>query len=291
MYRILFLLLCVTPTSLMAANIRVVPDVLPLRVNTPVTLTVYADVVHEVVNAVEASLIFDEKLTYLDASDTDSSVLFWIKYPAVCSGKTVCFSGIAPGGFTGPSHVLASLTFVPKQVGTTTVSFDSIQVLRHDGKGSPVPVATESVHFYIEAELLGAITPATAVDTEPPEAFTTEIVSNPTIHDGAYVIVFETKDKQTKIVSYLIKEYFHPWLQWFTPWRPAESPYVLHDQTLSSYIAVRAVDEAGNERVMIVKPSQSLSVPPHYSITTLALVFAGGGISVYRRHRRRRKYK
>lgn len=259
MWRLFLLLVCVVPFSLEAATVRVVPDVLPVRVGTPVTLTLYVDTPDEVINAMEASFNYEQKLSFVDASDTNSSLLFWITYPSVCTVSTVCLSGIAPGGFTGTSHVIAALTFMPQEVGTTTVSFDPIVILRHDGKGSSVPVTTEPIQLYIEGALSGDA-PVTYVDTEPPEAFTSQIISDPDAHDGAYVLIFETKDKQTNVVSYYIKEYVHPWMAWLAPWQKASSPYQLKDQSLESHVLVMAVDEAGNERIMSIQPQNPVSM-------------------------------
>jgi hypothetical protein len=40
--------------------------------------------------------------------------------------------------------------------------------------------------------------------------------------------------------------------------KKAESPYVLEDQSLRSYVVVKAVDKAGNERVEILYPRRIL---------------------------------
>jgi hypothetical protein len=282
MWRVFLLLLCIAPLSLEAATVRVVPDVVPVRVGTPVTLTLYADVQDEVVNAIEASFNHDQKLRFVDASDNDSSVLFWIRYPSVCTVSMVCFSGIAPGGFTGMSQGIASLTFMPIETGTTTVSFSPIVILRHDGKGSTVPVVAEPVQLYIEAAFPGAIAPVTYSDTEPPEAFNTQIITDPDVYDGAHVLIFDTKDKQTKVVSYFVKEYTHPLIAWFAPWHKAQSPYRLRDQQLQSYVAVMAVDEAGNERLMSIEPRNPSSMKLVYS-SVLSIVVVILSIILYRR--------
>lgn len=283
MWRLFLVLLCAVPFSLEAATVRVVPDVLPVRVGTPVTLTLYVDTQDEVVNAVETSFNHDQKLSFVDASDNNSSVLFWIRYPSVCTATTICLSGIAPGGFTGTSHSIAALTFMPNEVGTTTISFGPIVILRHDGKGSPVLVTAEPIQVYIEEALPGAIAPVTYTDTEPPEAFTTKIISDTDVYGGAHVLIFETKDKQTKVVSYYVKEYIHPWLAWFTPWYEASSPYLLRDQTLQSYITVVAVDEAGNERNMSVQPKSPWSPNVLMVVSVCILLFIIVSSILYRR--------
>jgi hypothetical protein len=285
MWRFLLLTLFILPLSLEAASIRIVPDVLPVRVGTPVTLTVYADVVEDTVNAIDAVFVYDEALTFVDATDNDSSVLFWITYPTLCTSTTVCLSGIAPGGFTGPAHIIASLTFMPQTVGTTTVSLDPVSLLAHDGKGTAVPVSHPPLTLFVEEPLPGAIAPVTYTDTEPPEAFTPEVIADPDVYDGAYVLVFETKDKQTKIVSYYVKEYTNPIVAWFAPWRVAQSPYQLTDQSLQSFVAVKAVDEAGNERTMVVQPKTPYAIPHRYWIAVFISLLS---IAMYLWYYRRR---
>ena len=283
MWRFFLLVLCIAPASLEAATVRMVPDVVPVRVGTPVTLTIYADVAYEVVNAVEASVIHDETLSFVDASDNDSSVLFWVKYPSPCSKTTVCLSGIAPGGFTGTSRVIASLTFMPMQIGTSTISFDPFTILKHDGKGSPVYVSAEPLHLLVEEALQGAIAPVTYTDIESPEAFTPLITSDVDVFDGAFILIFETKDKQTKVVSYRVKEYRYPFFSWLTSWQDAQSPYKLNDQSLQSYIAVTAIDEAGNERTMVIQPKTSSEMTTVYIVIGFIILFIMMSILLYRR--------
>ena len=45
----------------------------------------------------------------------------------------------------------------------------------------------------------------------------------------------------------------------FEGWARAKSPYILKDQSRKSYVYVRAIDKAGNERVEMVKPKKSTS--------------------------------
>lgn len=279
-----FLLLLLMPLSLSAATVRLVPSSLPVRVGTPVTLTIFADTANEAVNAIEGSLVYDEDyLTFTEASDKDSSILFWIAYPKQCALKTICLSGISPGGFNGPAHTIASVTFTPKQIGTTTVSLAPIRILKHDGKGTDTDVLSEPLGLVIEEKLSGDVLQLTQeIDTEPPEVFSPYIVADPLVHDGAFVLIFETKDKQTKIAGYQVREYGHPFLAWLARWKEAESPYVLRDQDLQSFVEVKAIDALGNERIMTIPPGSPATLPSLYVAVILGLFILLGSVLIFR---------
>ena len=94
-------------------------------------------------------------------------------------------------------------------------------------------------------------------DTEPPEEFRPEIGQDPEIFDGKYFLVFVTQDKASGIAGYFVHETTRKkdaTLIDTKDWTEAESPYVLKDQKLRSYIYVKAVDKAGNERIAMVEP-------------------------------------
>ncbi len=159
-----------------------------------------------------------------------------------------------------------------------------MSLLAHDGKGTAVAVSHPPLTLLVEEPLPGAIAPVTFTDTEPSEAFTPEVIADPAVFHGAFVLVFDTKDKQTKVVSYYVKEYAHPLFSWFVPWREAKSPYLLEDQSLQSFVTVRAVDEAGNERTMLVQPKTPRSMPvTHWIVGFIALLSLVVCLWYYRR--------
>jgi hypothetical protein len=178
--------------------------------------------------------------------------------------------------------------FTPLRAGTTTLSLLSPRLLRHDGKGTDINVVTESIQIVIE-EPLGNVGGASKepLDTEPPEVFTPKLIADPSVYDGQFVLVFDTKDKHTKVASYLVREFRHPLLAWFADWSVAESPYLLKDQSLSSHIEVKAIDSAGNERVMKVLPQAPGG--PSWSLVGvigLALSFLIGCVAYLKRRKR-----
>lgn len=120
------------------------------------------------------------------------------------------------------------------------------------------------------------------LDVEPPEPFKLIVSMDEAVEEGEKVLIFSTKDKQSSVVAYYVKEYSFPLLKWLTPWTLAESPYRLKDQSLKSVVTVKAVDEAGNERIMIMKPENPILTYLSYLLAVL-LVLVILGIILYRR--------
>jgi hypothetical protein len=261
-----------------AASLRLELGEVPVRVGQPVTVSVFVDESAVKVNALESSLAYDsDALKFTGSSDTDSVINFWIKYPYVC-GSEICFSGIAPGGFVGNNQAITSLEFVPNKSGTTTIELKDYQLLAHDGKGTDVPISHSRLEFFIEPSS-AEFTPTNDLDAEPPEPFTAFVAKDEAVEDGLYVVIFDTKDKQTSVAGYYVKEYRIPLFSWLALWREAESPFVLKDQTLSSVIEVKAVDQSGNERVSVVLPQSNSFAYKFYLLCVILLILP---IVIYR---------
>jgi hypothetical protein len=102
-------------------------------------------------------------------------------------------------------------------------------------------------------------------DKIPPEDFKPEIVKI----NNKYYLAFSTKDKNSGIDHYdvlekpqaksLLKSIIAKWVK-------TNSPYLLKNQSLSSNIEVRAVDKAGNERIVKLQDTYSLPWYKNYLI-------------------------
>lgn len=112
-------------------------------------------------------------------------------------------------------------------------------------------------------------------DNISPEPFVVYLQERKGMFGGAKYIEFNTVDKQTGIDRYEVLEiweneevgapvkrsfwdYFVKKARKVPEWKAAESPYVLQDQELSSIIKVKAVDKAGNERLVEFIPEGSI---------------------------------
>ncbi len=164
---------------------------------------------------------------------------------------------------------------------------ESSSVLLHDGLGSPAPLRFQN------AEITLLPTPGNTPsdtwrdevrdDREIPSDFSITLTRDEVAFGGRYFIVFNALDKQSGIDHYeVMEEPFREfdaftWGRADAPWIETESPYVLQDQTLNSTIRVKAIDKAGNERIVTLVPDEAIR---SISRDRLILIIVVGGIVV-----------
>jgi len=224
----------------------------------------------EQINAVEGKIVFPEDLLEVkEIRDGNSIINFWIERPKAETLKDtntntnlheIFFSGITPGGYNGNQGLILSIIFLAKKGGSGLIEIQNAKTLLNDGKGTEAQLKIFNFQFSIFKESPISQTPILEIqDTEPPEDFQPEISRDPAIFDGKWFLVFATQDKGSGIDHYEIRETKRK-IEHETEanWVIAESPYLLKDQKLQSYIYVKAVDKAGNERIIIVPPRNPL---------------------------------
>lgn len=251
-----------------------VPEVVPYGETFLVPLRI--DVEGECINAVDVTLTYsDDVLFAVEFSIGDSLLSLWPEPPAIDSGSSlITFAGGIPGGYCGlvsgdrgRADVLGTLVlralpndgpFEAVREGVLGFLVDP-SVLLHDGFGTSAAVTAESASFSIRevGELpVDAWAQLLVDDTILPEKFMLTITVNPLVLDGASYVVFSTTDKQSGIDYYEVREAdaagYVPgtrmsatWVRW-----NAGTPYELHDTDKASTVSVRAVDKAGNVRLV-----------------------------------------
>jgi hypothetical protein len=216
----------------------------------------------EEINAVEGKIIFPSELLKLkEIRDANSIVNFWIDKPKLESDGQIAFSGITPGGYRGSQGLLLTLIFVSKKEGGGVIELQNAKTLLNDGNGTEAALSITPYQFTISQAVSAPSVPPAApsiIDKEPPESFVPEIGQNPTILNGKWFLVFATQDKGSGIDHYEVKEARQKIFDIFSKWVTAESPYLLEDQELRSYVFIKAVDKAGNERIESVSPKNPL---------------------------------
>ena len=247
-----------------AVEIRLDASKVEVRIGEQFVVTVFMSA-DESVNAVEGQLVFPpDWLSVKDIHDGNSVINFWIEKPHIDTSGVVLFSGITSGGFTGSNNRIFSVVFEAKKTGIASVVLQNTKALLNDGLGTPTEVRIknselkiqESGDLYSKSYILSP-----PPDTEPPEIFRPEIAKGSEMFDGKWFLVFATQDKGSGIDHYEIREvkrrlYLLPVVNYIyrNSWTEAESPYILKDQKLRSWIYVKATDKIGNERVAIVEP-------------------------------------
>jgi len=240
----------------------------------------------ENINAVEGKLLFPSNLLEAKTiSDGNSAISLWIEKPRLESDGQITFAGITPGGYNGGQGLIFSVIFSSKQVGNGALSFNGARALLNDGQGTAASLTASGSNFMISSQLPAPALP-TVKDIYPPEEFLPKIASSPEIFNGQWFLIFATEDKGSGMAGYAVYEAREKQKNTKTiKWLPAESPYLLSDQTLSSYIYVRALDQAGNERIEMISPRHPIAGGPNILmpntaaliiiITAIALIIAG----------------
>ena len=219
---------------------------------------VFLNTHNESINAIEAEVRFPSEHMELEGFyDGNSIVNLWIQKPAIISNGVVSFSGIIPGGINIQKGYLFSIVFKTIKAGEAVVSTKQEKILLNDGNGSEAKVIKAPIIINIEDKKTSAdFIPL--YDSVAPEVFEPTIANDPNLFDGKWFLIFITQDKGSGIDHYEVMENrpVGSLISLFSKqqWKVAESPYVLQDQTFKSYIFVKAVDGAGNERIATVKP-------------------------------------
>ncbi len=236
----------------------------------------------ECINAVDLSIAFPRDTIKISAITTGESILsLWAQEPQFSQeGGTIHIIGGIPGGYCGRvmgdpgrTDIVAKIVWsIPgfqigtsTPIGTTTVPIhftNDSKVLLNDGRGSEAPLSFTNASYTRIPEartLSSAWLDEIKNDTSPPEPFTAQIVRDPNMYQGKYVLVWGTVDKQSGISHFEVTEEDPGALGYVrgkhTPAVAvrATSPHVLVDQELKSRITVRAYDEAGNRRDAVIE--------------------------------------
>lgn len=220
----------------------------------------------ENINAVQGKLSFSSSLLGIkEIEDGNSIINFWINQPALGSDGEISFSGITPGGYNGDSGLLFSIVFQTKSTGTGIIGIGSAQALINDGNGTAAQLSTFPLQI---SAISGNSSSPTIVSTSSsviPNAFSPEISRSSDIFDDKWFIAFTAQDKGLGIDHYEVMETRDPIFKLFSEWTVADSPYLLSDQSLKSYVFVKAVDKAGNIRMVELQPTNTLPWYENYS--------------------------
>jgi hypothetical protein len=290
LYKILFAfsLGLILPQIVFAAQISFDAKTTQTQVGKNFEVILFVNTEQENLNAFEGKVIFPLNLLDLkEIRDGNTIVNFWIDPVRNCVSNGVekpdeiCFSGITPGGFNGKSGLIFSAIFEAKKEGVAKFEVKDARILRNDGTGSAAVLSTTPFEVAIFEEVQVEVPAIQKIeDREQPELFVPEIARDESISGGEWFIAFVTQDKVSGIDHYEIKESRQKILTFFSRWRAAESPHVLKDQELRSYIFVKAVDKTGNERIVKLSPQNSLRWYENYEnwiiLIVITVVFVSG---------------
>lgn len=223
------------------------------------TVKVYLNTEDEVLNAFEGKVYFPRSLEFINASDGGSVVNLWVRKPAP-DYFGIFFSGITPGGFYGNKGKIFDIKFKAVASGAGKIIFSDLSILKNDGLGTPAKINTAEFDFIINEGV--GVRPKSVEqeanyweDVDPPESFVPVVDRTPELFDNQWFISFAAQDKNSGINHYEKKSARSRLGLIFARWREVSSSYILSDQDLKSHILIKAVDNAGNERVESVEPA------------------------------------
>ncbi len=286
------------PLYARAATLYIDPFTQDVFKGDTVTLTVRLDVDEgECVNTVDAVVSYSETIQAIDVSRGKSILTLWIEEPTLdTNARRITFAGGIPNGYCGRIPGDPSLTTVVAEIVVRAPGFSvgrpddvaaliqfepGTRVLLNDGSGTEASLrllgGTVNLIQDVGTTSVNAWGEVVSNDDIPPQEFSLELVQNPQVFGGKYYIVFNTTDKQSGMDHYEVLEepaedyYGFSWGRVDAPWTRVDSPYVLKDQSLRSIIRVRAIDKAGNERMSVLIPDDSLRRLPPLAFVALSV--------------------
>lgn len=281
-FLVLLILAASIPAHALAAALFFEAPALSPRVGDTITVRVQLDAEGTLLNAVEGTIRSSGPIAITNIREDDSIVPIWVEGPVLGASSTVSFSGIIPGGYQGVLSPLWNqyrpgtlLTLVLKATGTgeAALSFaPGASVLANDGRGTSVPVSLRTLSFSVlpaDASLPAVAGPA--ADADAPEVFIPIIARNPDIFAGDAFLAWDTKDIGSGIDHYEVAESIIATNGSGLAFVRTKSPYHINDQSLGSYLYVKAVDRAGNEYIASLAPVHSWL---WYGAAALAILLA-----------------
>lgn len=210
------------------------------------------------INALEGVLHFSENILAISRITEKGSVVnFWVHNPNDKKGQTsssVTFSGVIPGGYAGEGGKLFSIVFKAQKKGTAKITLDKVFAFENNGLGNNVGLTAQGISLVVVRSLKkqqSVVDDRLSLDKVPPELFEPQIGQDKSLFEGKQFLVFVAVDKGSGIDYYEVSEGRSdtPAGDSFTL---ATSPYVLKDQSGEGTIFVRAIDFAGNSRLIKV---------------------------------------
>lgn len=219
------------------------------------------------------------------------------------------FAGGIPGGYCGripgdpgESNIVGKIIFQIPSLIISDIERDELvidilntsRVLLNDGQGTEDNLVTRGAVINFSSQPVRTKEDWRDIissDTIPPEPFVIELRQDDRIFNGQYYVIFSTTDKQTGVDHFEILEIrseekigAKPKIGFFErffvrkrlapEWKEAKMPYLLEDQTLQSVIKIKALDKAGNERIVEYIPPKTTQIVPTTPLKSLIIMIS-----------------
>jgi hypothetical protein len=222
-----------------------------------VLVSVRVDTEGKNINIVEGIVRLDyagNAIAITNINTAGSLFSLWPNKPLPSDDNTsVSFVGGSPGGLIADDAVLFNLALKLQKEGKITLSPHNIGVYLNDGKGTKDRVTATDFTLTVAPETDGVpttddVAPILSQDKTPPADFEPMLGRDSALFENRYFLSFFTTDAESGVAYYEVQEGGGAFVQ-------GESPYLLQDQSVRNPIHVKAVDRAGNEKVVEFKPA------------------------------------
>jgi hypothetical protein len=241
----LVLLVFVFPLISFAMSIDVEKPQEDIRVGDVVILNVFINTDGKEINVLDGEIKITGAYEIKSLSTAGSVFNLWPVKPTH-SGQTISFVGGTPAGVAGSQLKVFSIALQPLDSQGITFSSENLSIFLNDGSGTRVVAEKMNKNITVltsSGESKNGLDKIILEDKTLPEEFEILIGKEENLFDGKYFASFYATDNQSGINRYEVLEDGYDWVV-------SENTYVLRNQNIKGEIAVKAIDNAGNVRIV-----------------------------------------
>ncbi len=218
-----------------------------INVGDSTVVKIFIDTEGKEINTIEGILKVNGT-TNASSLNTGGSVFnLWPEKPSISNTQEIYFTGGTEGGIYGKNLRLFNFTVTPTIEGIISIEPKELFAYLNDGTGTKIIGSNTGFEIKVEKKSESAVVEKTVssledLDKNPPSSFNIELGHDEFLFGGKYFITFNATDSGSGINKYEVKEGSSPYLE-------SQNTYVLKDQNLKSKIYVKAIDNAGNEKI------------------------------------------
>ena len=233
-------------------------------------VSVYADTDEEVINSIDFVIDFPEDLLEFSGyRENDTSIKLWVNSPNSKDGQ-VYLSGVIPGGIQGiydensksyKDILLTKILFAVRKEGLAKFSFTKADVLKHDGRGTPLDIPSNGIEINIKNQSEDSL--FYERDASNPMPFDITFIKK--TDDTPALIYFKSEDIGSGIYKYEIKIGNREWAE-------GSSPVSVKRGIFSKKVVVKAYDFNGN---YVLGEGKVPGIIPGYAFVVFILLILG----------------
>jgi hypothetical protein len=234
------------PANVFALGLNFDASISKISVGDTTLVKVYINTEGKEINALEGAIQINGPATISSINTGGSIFSLWPETPQLNGTQEISFTGGTGGGVYGNNLRIFNFSITPTNEGNITLTPVSLTGYLDDGTGTKLTGNNNSFTIQVVKQIENSNTNnSVPEDKTPPDPFTVDLGRDASLFDGKYFISFYATDDGSGVNKYEVKEGNSDFVV-------SGNTYVLKDQTLRSKIYVKAIDNAGNERVEVL---------------------------------------